>query len=110
MFDTNSAPYKAWIKYGKAVAESNPKGLVVVSAHWENPSHSDAVVVNEDTTNPLVYDFYGFPANYYQQKFESRGNPQMLAAVKDALKAGGLSVSTAKRGLDHGVWGELLAL
>jgi aromatic ring-opening dioxygenase catalytic subunit (LigB family) len=44
MFDTNSAPYKAWIKYGKAVADAKPKGLIVVSAHWENPSNSDSVV------------------------------------------------------------------
>jgi aromatic ring-opening dioxygenase catalytic subunit (LigB family) len=106
MFDTQSAPYKAWIKYGKTVVDNNPKGLVVVSAHWENPQHTDAVVVNEDPTNPLVYDFYGFPAEYYQQKFESKGNPAMLADVKTALRESGMQVSGAKRGLDHGVWGE----
>jgi aromatic ring-opening dioxygenase catalytic subunit (LigB family) len=106
MFDTKSAPYKAWIKYGKAVTDNNPKGLVVVSAHWENGHNSDGVIVNEDASNPLVYDFYGFPAEYYQQKFESKGDPAMLSAVKTALKDSGVSVSTAKRGLDHGVWGE----
>lgn len=36
MFETNSAPYKAWQKYGQTVAEQNPRGLVVVSAHWES--------------------------------------------------------------------------
>jgi aromatic ring-opening dioxygenase catalytic subunit (LigB family) len=36
MFDTESGPYKAWQKYGKAVEAANPRGLVVVSAHWEN--------------------------------------------------------------------------
>lgn len=36
MFETTSAPYKAWQKYGQAVAEQNPRGLVVVSAHWES--------------------------------------------------------------------------
>lgn len=35
MFDTNNPAYKAWQKYGKIVEQANPKGLVVVSAHWE---------------------------------------------------------------------------
>jgi aromatic ring-opening dioxygenase catalytic subunit (LigB family) len=52
-----------------------------------------------------VYDFYGFPKNYYEQKFASRGNPELLKDVMAALKASGVQVSTAKRGLDHGVWG-----
>lgn len=61
--------------------------------------------VNEDPTNPLVYDFYGFPKNYYEQKFESKGNAEMLADVQAALKAAGVEQTTRKRGLDHGVWG-----
>lgn len=36
MFDTDSAAYKAWQKYGKVVADQHPRGLVVVSAHWES--------------------------------------------------------------------------
>ncbi|KLT38816.1 Extradiol aromatic ring-opening dioxygenase [Cutaneotrichosporon oleaginosum] len=105
MFDTASAPYKAWQKYGKMVEAARPRGLVVVSAHWENPSHSAGVVaVNTDASNPLVYDFYGFPKNYYEQKFTSHGDPQMLKDVTAALKSSGMDVSTAKRGLDHGVW------
>lgn len=31
----------------------------------------------------------------------------MLEAVTSALKAGGVDHKTEKRGLDHGVWGEL---
>ncbi|BEJ11731.1 hypothetical protein CspHIS471_0201910 [Cutaneotrichosporon sp. HIS471] len=104
MFETTSAPYKAWQKYGKMIEAEKPRGLVVVSAHWENPSDSDGVVVNTDSSNPLVYDFYGFPKNYYEQKFASRGDPQMLKDVTAALKSSGVEVSTDKRGLDHGVW------
>jgi aromatic ring-opening dioxygenase catalytic subunit (LigB family) len=44
LFDTASAPYKAWQKYGKMVEAAKPRGLVVVSAHWENPSDSPGVV------------------------------------------------------------------
>lgn len=56
-----------------------------------------------------MYDFYGFPKNFYEQKFASKGDPQMLKDVTAALKASGVEVSTARRGLDHGVWGESLS-
>lgn len=36
MFDPDSKPYRAWREYGRRVGESPPRGLVVVSAHWEN--------------------------------------------------------------------------
>ena len=62
--------------------------------------------VNVDESNPLVYDFYGFPANYYKQTFKSRGDPALLGAVKEALTKGGIPNTTDRRGLDHGVWGE----
>lgn len=57
-----------------------------------------------DQSNPLVYDFYGFPPEYYKQKFESRGNDGMLSDVKSALSSANIDFATTKRGLDHGVW------
>jgi len=36
MFETTSKPYLAWQDYGKMVNAAKPKGLVVVSAHWED--------------------------------------------------------------------------
>lgn len=44
MFETTSEPYKAWQHFGKAVMEDEPKGLVVVSAHWETPSDESGVL------------------------------------------------------------------
>lgn len=44
MFDTESEPYTAWQKYGKMVEEARPRGLVVVSAHWENPEYTKSVL------------------------------------------------------------------
>lgn len=48
MFDTAAAPYKAWQKYGQAVVEQNPRGLVVVSAHWE--SNNDQILGKFDVS------------------------------------------------------------
>jgi aromatic ring-opening dioxygenase catalytic subunit (LigB family) len=134
MFDSDSKPYKAWEKYGAAVEAAKPRGLVVVSAHWENEDGSSGVlgmsglsfphvvshrlqfgcaaadtdghVVNTDSSNPLIYDFYNFPSHYYEQTFGSHGDPAIVEDVKKALGAAGVGIKGVKRGLDHGVWGE----
>ena len=138
MYDTASEPYQAWKSFGRAVEASDPKGLIVVSAHWEHPSGSSGVqsefpftshllssvpvfpgarykprmtradkllIVNNDSSNPLIYDFYGFPPHYYQETFKSRGDLDLLMGTMEALKKGGVEVEETPRGLDHGVWG-----
>jgi 4,5-DOPA dioxygenase extradiol len=54
----------------------------------------------------LVYDFYNFPKQYYEQTFTSHGDPKMVVDIQEALKEAGVEVEPVKRGLDHGVWGE----
>lgn len=124
MFDTRSEPYQAWKAFGRVVEAAKPRGLVVVSAHWEHPHNTSSVqgehifpnhfhiiyhsyhAVNNDLTNPLIYDFGGFPKHYYRETFTSRGNEEMLQAVVGSLQAGGIGVEQVPRGPDHGVWGE----
>jgi len=78
MFETTSKPYLAWQDYGKMVNAAKPKGLVVVSAHWEDEAGGPGVtgklnnmswpqadgIVNVDETNPLIFDFYNFPKHF----------------------------------------------
>lgn len=64
-------------------------------------------VVNNDLSNPLVYDFSGFPRHYYKDgQFTSHGTEDLLSSVTEVLKAGGVGVEQTPRGLDHGIWGE----
>ena len=63
-----------------------------------------------DATNPLIYDFYGFPKHYYEQTFVSHGTRQAVEDIEAALSETGVGVTQEKRGLDHGVWGELCYL
>ena len=35
LFDTASKPYQAWKTIGQSLIRDAPKGIVVVSAHWE---------------------------------------------------------------------------
>ncbi|KAI9634060.1 Extradiol ring-cleavage dioxygenase, class III enzyme, subunit B [Dioszegia hungarica] len=104
MFDTRSEPYQAWRAFGQAVEAAKPRGLIVVSAHWENPSDTAGVQVNNDPTNPLIYDFYGFPKHYYRETFTSHGSAEMLDDVVSALGAGKVPVEQVSRGADHGLW------
>lgn len=67
--------------------------------------HFMLTTVNSDSSNPLIYDFYGFPKHYYSQTFVSYGDDVLLGKIRGALKSGGIAFEEEKRGLDHGVWG-----
>lgn len=62
--------------------------------------------MNNDASNPLIYDFYNFPKHYYQETFHSSGNAALLSDVVDALGSGGVKTEQVARGADHGLWGE----
>lgn len=87
--------------------------LVVVSSYWTGDKEEDAVEINEDSTNPLVYKYdlrdralqRKLGERFYNLKFKSHGDAAMLEAVKKALKDGGVKYRTGKRGLDNGVFG-----
>lgn len=80
---------------------TKPKGILVVSAHWEN---APVAISSMDANTPLIYDFGGFAPRYYNEKY----------ATPDAQWLGGMVASvmpdteplhySAKRGLDHGAW------
>ena len=52
----------------------------------------------------LIYDFYGFPRNYYQEKYPNRGSKEVAGLVLNALHDAGIEAEGVDRGLDHGVW------
>jgi 4,5-DOPA dioxygenase extradiol len=52
-----------------------PTGILMLSAHWEQKP----VTLGATETRPLVYDFYGFPARYYQVRYEAPGAPAVPA-------------------------------
>ncbi|WVR07665.1 hypothetical protein IAU60_004707 [Kwoniella sp. DSM 27419] len=108
----HSGPYKAWRRFGEMIMAEPPKGIVVVSAHWENdqagPS-TDGVIVNSNESNPLIYDFYNFPKRLYDLKFSSKAEPEQQQKVIEALTQAGIPVARESRGLDHGVWIPFLA-
>ena len=63
----------AWMAELAAWADAlpKPKGVLMVSAHWEERP----TTLGATRTVPLVYDFYGFPERYYQTRYPAPGAP-----------------------------------
>jgi 4,5-DOPA dioxygenase extradiol len=88
-----------------AAALPRPKAILMLSAHWLD----QPVTLGATTTVPLVYDFYGFPADFYRTEYPSPGAPELAARVR-ALLGAGQTIDDPKRGLDHGAYVPLVAM
>ncbi|PFH49113.1 hypothetical protein AMATHDRAFT_63834 [Amanita thiersii Skay4041] len=94
----------------------NPKGIVVFSAHWE--TQGERLVTDYGDENPLLMDYYGFPAELYDLKFKSRGDAALSQRIVELYKQAGERARTTPKteargedgrgfegpGLDHGVF------
>jgi 4,5-DOPA dioxygenase extradiol len=83
-----------------------PRSILMLSAHWEERP----VTLGATRTVPLVYDFYGFPERYYQQKYEAPGAPELADRVRGLLSPTQPVASEPDRGLDHGAYVPLVAM
>lgn len=84
-----------------------PKAVLMVSAHWE----ARPTAIGATQTVPLIYDFYGFPARYYQTQYRAPGAPELAARVRQLLTSNGMAFhDEPQRGLDHGAYVPLVAM
>ncbi len=86
-----------WRALGEAVGK--PKGVVMVSAHWE----TDGLAVTAQSNPETIHDFGGFPDELYAMQYPAPGSPELAARVSDLTGA----TSTKQWGLDHGTWSVL---
>ena len=94
-----------WRTIGQTLPE--PKGILVVSAHWE--AHQPTVSVATQPTT--IYDFSGFSPQLYSMKYPTPGAPELAKRVVSLLEPLGLKTGlNANRGLDHGAWVPLTAM
>ncbi len=89
---------------GKDLQENyEVKAALIVSAHWCNRG----TYINISPEQTQVYDYYGFPKEYYEVYYKAKGAPQIAAEVKKLAP----NVSeTTEWGLDHGSWPMLMHL
>ncbi len=77
-----------------------PRSILVVSAHWE----SAPFTIGATTPVPLVYDFWGFPAQYYRTRYAAPGAPELAARVRALMPDHEEVAEQPDRGLDHGAY------
>lgn len=90
-----------------AKAMPRPASVLMISAHWDERP----VTLGATTTVPLLYDFSGFPARYYQTQYRAPGAGALAKRVRDLLGNKGVAFAEdAQRGLDHGAYVPLVAM
>lgn len=87
----------AWRALGDAVGK--PKGVVMVSAHWETLG----LAVTAQVTPETIHDFGGFPAKLHAMQYPAPGSPALAERVAELTGA----QPTTQWGLDHGTWSVL---
>lgn len=84
-----------------------PKGILIVSAHWEAAPVS---ITATDARTPLIYDFGGFAPKFYQMKYETPDAGWLGDLVAKVMPDNEPLHRHPSRGLDHGAWVPLLAM
>ncbi|MEO3413658.1 class III extradiol ring-cleavage dioxygenase [Roseovarius sp. CAU 1744] len=82
-------------------ARAKPRGVVVISAHWQ----SRGLRLTTASTLDTIHDFGGFGSALHTLRYPATNTPSLVAAVREALEASDLIVrDDPRRGLDHGAW------
>ena len=92
-----------WIDqlFGWAQKLPVPRAILIVSAHWES---APAAISATGAATPLVYDFGGFAARYYNERYETPDASDLAKRVAATLSDAEPVHVHARRGLDHGAW------
>jgi len=100
-------PLKSYFAGLLARLPEQPRAVVVISAHWEEP----VTTVSTAIAPPMLYDYYGFPSHTYELQYPARGLPELGLRVRDLLRAAGIEANTDEdRGFDHGVFVPMLVI
>jgi 4,5-DOPA dioxygenase extradiol len=78
-----------------------PKGIVIVSAHWESAPISISATA---AGTPLIYDFGGFAPKFYNMKYQTPDASALGDLVASLMPDNEPLHRHSSRGLDHGAW------
>ena len=79
------------------------KAALIVSAHWL----TKGTYVNISPEQKQIYDYYGFPKEYYDVIYKAKGASDIAQEVKKIVPS---VTETTDWGLDHGAWPMLMHL
>lgn len=84
-----------------------PDAIIVISAHWEE----SVTTVTASQNPPMLYDYYGFPAESYELQYPAPGSPELAARMAGLLSDHNIeSRLDYDRGYDHGLFIPLLLM
>lgn len=86
-----------WRQLGETL--TRPRGVVMVSAHWE----TQGLGVTSQLFPPTIHDFRGFPPELHAMRYPAPGSPDLALRVHELSGA----QPTEQWGLDHGTWAVL---
>ncbi len=96
--------WNALFDLGKSLQKGyGVKAALIVSAHW----CTRGTFVNISPEQQQIYDYYGFPKEYYQVQYRAKGAPEIAREVKKIVPS---VAETTDWGLDHGAWPMLMHL
>lgn len=78
-----------------------PKGIVIVSAHWESAPISISAT---QAHTPLIYDFGGFSPRFYNMRYDTTDATWLGDLVASLMPDTEPLHRHTSRGLDHGAW------
>lgn len=92
---------KAYFERIKDIPASQPKAILLISAHWEGPNFT----LNTNPDPKLLFDYYGFPDEAYDFQWSPRTDLVLASEVEGLIRDKGFDVdSNNKRDFDHGVY------
>lgn len=96
--------WKALYELGlKLQRDFEVKAALIVSAHW----CTRGTYVNVSPEQKQIFDYYGFPKEYYEVFYSAKGSPEVAREIKKVAPA---VEETTDWGLDHGAWPMLMHL
>jgi len=109
LFIGHGSPMNAILNnsYTKAICKSvenipKPQAILVISAHWE----TEGTFITAADAPKQIYDFYGFPEELYNVKYNPTGAKKFAEMVARELMDSKVML-TEKWGIDHGAWSVL---